>query len=67
MQKWFVAPMQLFKNNGNPNVILIFLKCEFQKTSDFATRMQKMLRHTDGIIQKVLYLVYYFNMFDILR
>ena len=44
--------MELFKKSENPCRFLIFLKCEFQKCWYFVWRMQKMLRHIDGIIQK---------------
>ena len=46
------TPPGNFKNSENPCRFLILLNCEFQNYWYFVRRMQKLLRDTDGIIQK---------------
>ena len=50
-KKCSVTWMSLLKNIHISCVFLILLKCDFQKYWYFVWRMQKRLRHTDGIIE----------------
>ena len=49
------AAPSLFNNSENPYRFLILLKCEFQNCWYFVRRMQKMLRHMDGILENHAY------------
>ena len=51
-KKCSVTCMELFKNSENPFRFFIFLKYEFHNCWYFIRRMQKMLRHIEGVIQK---------------
>ena len=60
-KKSSVTPMALFKNSESPCRVLIILKLWYRKYWYVIRRMQKVERHTDGIIQKLWKSVSFFD------
>ena len=59
--------MELFKSAMKTYGFFILLKCEIQKYWYFARRVQKMLRHTDGVMQNAYKNIWFFDTVEIMK
>ena len=59
--------MELFKKAIKTCGFLGFLKCDFQNFEYFVRRVQKMLRHTELVIQKAYKNEWFFDTFEIMK